>query len=111
MAKYLGETVLEDLTGTPYENYGPKEWAMYWISWGQIDGAHHKLWVLDQVARVLKGTPIIVKLAKWEGGEENYRIYPDDPSQEYLDWVKEMKGDFDEENGHYEYDYDIGIAP
>jgi hypothetical protein len=41
-----------------------------------------------------------VKLAKWDDGEENFRVNTLEPSQEYLDWVVEMKGDYDE-----------GIAP
>lgn len=51
-------------------------------SYGQIDGAHHKDWVLDQVARVLMG----------DG---------------YDAWVARMKVADD----GVEYDYSVGIAP
>ncbi len=64
MEGYLGETKLESHDGTPYEGYSPVEWALNYIeAYGQIDGAHHKLWVLDQVARILKGTSMCSRSA------------------------------------------------
>lgn len=51
--------------------------------YGQYDGDHHKLWVLDQVARILKG-------------------------DEYNEWVIKMKAGAD---GPNTYRYQIGIAP
>jgi hypothetical protein len=55
---------------------------------GDIDGVHHKQWILDQIVRIL--------------------LTPD----EYLKWKKEMKGEYDELNDEYEYeDWDEGIAP
>jgi hypothetical protein len=51
--------------------------------YGQIDGAHHKTWVLDQVARALLGP-------------------------RYPEWVVEMKAGSD---GADSYGYDEGIAP
>ncbi len=77
----------------------------------QIDGAHHKQWLIDQTARILKGTKVIVKVAKWESGHQEYRFHLDEPSQEYLDWVVTCLGEYDAEEGSYEYDYDEGIAP
>lgn len=55
----------------------------------------------------MKGTPIIIKIAKWDNGLEEYRINTGEPSQEYLDWVVEM---CDGEDGNT-YDYNEGIAP
>lgn len=112
MAKYLGETPVTDLKGTPYEYYEQKDWALYFVSTGQCDGSHHKAWSLDQVARVLHGTEVTVKLAKWDDGTINWRIQlVDEPSPAYNEWVKEMKGKYDEENDEYEYSYDDGITP
>jgi hypothetical protein len=54
-------------------------------SFGQIDGAHHKAWVIDQMVRTLLGSG-------------------------YDDWVEAMRGEPDE-YGDYEYEYDEGIAP
>lgn len=51
--------------------------------YGQIDGSHHKQWVLDQIARVIKG-------------------------KDYKKWVKLMKAG---EDGPDTYDYDEGCAP
>lgn len=50
--------------------------------YGGIDGAHHKQWVIDQIARVL--------------------------IDNYDKWVVEM---CDGEDGPNTYDWDIGIAP
>jgi hypothetical protein len=112
MSKYLGEELVESLEGTEFEGFGPSDWAMYFIErYGGIDGDHHKTWVLDQAARCLKGTPIEVKLARWDDGQEEFRVNTLAPSQEYLDWVVEMKGDYDEDYGDFEYDYNEGIAP
>jgi hypothetical protein len=108
MKGYLGQFPV-DVKQTKYKDYTPSDWAMYFIErYGQIDGAHHKLWVLDQVARILKGTPIVVEVAKWDNGVEEYRISTGDQSKEYAIWVNEMIGDDD---GEPEYTYDEGIAP
>lgn len=110
MENYLGEF------DTDYgKNYTKEQWAMEFIeTYGQIDGEHHKAWVLDQVARVLNDTPIIVKEARW--GEENnikitdIRFKTGEPSQKYLEWVDSMLGDEDEIFGR-EYEYYEGCAP
>lgn len=99
MANYLGETVVEN------EHLSPTEYAMEFIErYGQIEGDHHKAWVLDQVARILKGTPVIVKMAEWDNGKRERRIDTGEPSKAYKQWVIEMHGDG-------EYDYSEGIAP
>jgi hypothetical protein len=111
MNGYLGEEELSSYEDTPYEGYAAKNWALTYISsYSQIDGAHHKQWVLDQVARILKGTPVKLAVARWNNGHEEYRFSTGEPSEAYLLWVEEMKGKKNEE-GEYEYDYDEGIAP
>lgn len=106
--KYLGEEII-DIQDSVFKDYIPSDWAMYFIeAYGQIDGGHHKQWVLDQVARILKGTNVIIKKANWEGGISEWRVHLDDPSEEYLQWVVEMK---DGEDGEDTYSYDEGIAP
>jgi hypothetical protein len=111
MAKFLGETEVHQ-NDTPYAGYGPTDWALEYIGkYGGIDGAHHKAWVLDQVARILHGTRVDIVLAKWDDGEEEYRYSTAYPTQEYTDWVDKQRGSYDEENEEYEYDYDEGIAP
>lgn len=54
-------------------------------SYGGIDGAHHKQWVLDQVVRKLCDS------------EESYEA-----------WVSEYQ---DGEDGPDTYEWDVGIAP
>lgn len=101
--RYLGKTY-PNLEDTPYHDFKPSDWAMLFIEkYSQIDGDHHKSWVLDQVARILKGSEVMVRLAMWEHTHE-YRICVDEPSKEYLSWIEEMKC-----GG--EYDYEKGIAP
>jgi len=56
--------------------------------YGGIDGAHHKQWVIDQVVRCLLGS-----------------------DDKYQAWVEAMKGDYNEEDEAYEYDWDEGIPP
>jgi len=108
MPKYLGEAPV-DIRKSPYKDYTPTDWAMYFLErYGHIDGDHHKTWVLDQMARIIKGTPVIVKLAKWKDGQEEYRINTGEPSKKYKDWVIEM---CDGEDGPDTYGYDEGIAP
>lgn len=112
MEGYLGEEVLVSLEGTPFEGFTPSDWALTYIErYGQIDGSHHKLWVLDQVARILRGTSVELRIARWANGQSEYRFDTLEPSQEYLNWVRNMRGDFDEETESYEYDYDAGVAP
>lgn len=110
MVGYLGQFAPEP--GHEYENYTQADWALEFVGrYGQFDGGHHKAWVLDQVARILNGTKVIVEEARWDNGQKELRFWTDEPSKEYLDWVAMMKGDWDEENEYFEYDYDEGIAP
>ena len=100
---FLGETevAVED---TKFKDYSPFDWAMYFIEhYGQIDGERHKLWVMDQVARIHKGTKPIIKIARWHDGNEEYRVNLGEPTEAYQKWVEEM-----EEDG---CGYDEGRAP
>ena len=107
MEGYLGETNVDIKTHQEYSKYTKSDWAILWIEkYGQIDGVHHKTWVLDQVTRILKGCEIIVKKASWSNGYSEDRESLAEPNKEYLDWVKEMKGE-----GKKTYSYDEGITP
>ena len=109
--EYLGETLIDIKKDPNFKDFTAQDWAMKYIElYGGFGGSHHKAWVLDQVSRILKGTPIILKLAKWSDGLQEYRFETGEPSPEYLQWVQLMLGEKDE-NGEYEYDYDEGIAP
>ena len=111
MDEYLGEFPV-DIATSEYANFTPADWALFCVErWGQYDGGHHKQWALDQIARVLKGTPMIITQARWSNGYSDYRFRTGEPSQAYLDWVIDMKGNWDEESEEFEYGYDEGCAP
>jgi hypothetical protein len=108
MTGYLGETIV-DQKDTKFKNYNKESWIMYFLeSYSWIDGSDHKNWLLDQIARIIKESPIIIKLAKWENGQEEYRIKVGEPTQEYFDWVTEIKKG---EDGPNTWSYDEGIVP
>lgn len=109
---YIG-TFLMELDETPFEDYTPADWAMYFIErYGQFDGSHHKAWVLDQITRILKGTPVIISQARWTDHAPDWRIYvADDPSEEYKAWRQRMLGAWDDTSEEWEYGYDEGVAP
>lgn len=103
MAKYLGQNVVKQ-EETQYKDYNRIDWVEYFLdSYGEIDGAHHKMWVINQCLRIIKGTPIIINLARWDDGQVEYRITTGEPSQEYLNYVKEV-----EDAG---YEVNDGIPP
>ena len=108
MKGFLGEKDIE-ISKTKYAMYNESYWVILWIEmYRDIDGAHHKDWLTDQIARILKGTKVIVKLAKWSNGDEEFRFSLSEPSKEYDEWVEYMK---DGEDGADTYGYDCGIAP
>lgn len=108
MEGYIGEVEV-DVKDTEYKDYTSSDWALLWnFMYGGIDGAHHKDWVLDQMSRILNGTKVIIKIAKWENGHTEERFTLDTPSQAYLDWVTKCKAGEDEPDT---YGYDEGIAP
>lgn len=107
MAKFLGR-----FPSDYGKNHTREQWALeYIMQFGGIDGDHHKAWVLDQVARVLHGTPVICEEARWDNGETDIVFSTGEPTQSYHDWVLECRGEYDEDEEEYEYDYDPGIAP
>lgn len=57
----------------------------YAWSYGQIDGSHHKMWVIDQMVKALCGT-----------------------QEEYENWVKTYETPLSDEEY---YIWDTGIAP
>lgn len=108
--KFLGETVV-DIKDTPFKDYKKEDWVLYFIeTYGQYDGGHHKQWVLDQIVRILKGTAIEIKLAKWSNGLEEYRIRLLEPTEDYKVWVSYMRNE-QAEDDNLLYSYDEGIAP
>jgi hypothetical protein len=102
MKEYLGEKIV-DISTTEFANYKPVNWALTWIENFNVDGAHHKDWLIDQIARILCNTEVIVKLAKWGDGTEEYRFTLGEPTFAYNFYIESMKKDGIE--------HSIGIAP
>lgn len=103
MKKYLGERLVK-IEDSPYAGYTPQDWALeYADAYGWIGGDNHRQWAIDQMCRILHGTPVILKLAEWDDGTAEYRFNTCEPSQKYLDWFEAHKG--------CEYGYNEGTAP
>ena len=56
--------------------------ALEIAEYGALDGSHHKMWVVDQMVRVL--------------------------ADDYGEWVRQFE---DGDDGPNTYDWDVGIAP
>jgi hypothetical protein len=98
-----------NVKNTPYALYNKHDWAMYWIEmYSGIDGSHHKDWLIDQIARILNDTNVIIKRRVYDDKHEEYIFDLDKPPQKYWDWVEEMKNG---EDGPETYSYEFGIAP
>jgi hypothetical protein len=111
MHGYLGETLVNINEHPVYSKYTQSDWAMLYIEmYSGFEGKHHKAWLLDQIARILKGTPVIVKTAMWSNGqrEDRYSV-SGTTSIKYNIWRQSMLGDL--VNGEYEYTYDEGSPP
>jgi hypothetical protein len=113
MEGYIGEEIVNVHENEDFKNFTKEDWVMLYIEqYGYIDGSHHKQWLLDQIARIIKGVEVIVTKATWENGHSEYRYNLSDvKTKEYSDWVLEMMGDYDEDADEYEYSYDEGISP
>ena len=106
---YIGTKPVDLNTLEPYNTYTPAQWAMYWISrFSGIDGSHHKDWIIDQIARILKGGEITAYERSWTNHISEYDFSVSE-SEEYTAWVLDMKGQC--VDGEFEYDYSVGIAP
>lgn len=106
--EFLG-TFPVDIENSPFRGYGKKDWALYFIQrWGGFEKEHQKAWVLDQVARILNGTPIIVEEKRWADGTNQFQVTLGEPTSRYHRWVAET---CEGSEGPNTYDYDEGIAP
>ena len=74
---------------------------------GGIDGAHHKMWVIDQMVRALTGCPVVSDTARDCNGEL-YTFQRQGESDAYRRWVQDFQhGD----DGPHTYAWDVGIVP
>ena len=74
---------------------------------GGVDGAHHKMWVIDQMVRCLTGCPIVESVAISATSGKPYKFFSLGESPEYKEWVAAYcRG----EDGEHTYAWDTGIA-
>lgn len=76
------------------------------LMWSGTDGAHHKMWTLDQVLRALTGCPEVEKT--YQQGRETYTAVELGESEEYRQVIAAY---CDGEDGPDTYEWDTGIAP
>jgi len=76
-------------------------------SYGGIDGAHHKMWVIDQMVRALTGVPD-EKFIGTDVHGHRYEYTAQTTNDEYAALVRNHR---DGEDGPETYDWDIGIPP
>ena len=108
MEGYLGEKIIPQ-ENTKFKDYQPFDWAMYFLEcYGQIDGEHHKLWVMDQIAQIYNGAEVIIALAQWSNGCQEFRISLGKETEKYKKWKYNMQYG---EEGSCTYDYDAGSPP
>ena len=74
---------------------------------GQVDGDHHKAWVIDQMVRALTGCPMVMRDAVDAHGQP-YRYPTQGESEEYRQFVAACR---DGEDGPDTYHWEEGIAP
>lgn len=74
---------------------------------GSYDGAHHKMWVIDQIVRALTLCPMVTEETP-DHFDYQYTYEVQGESEEYEKWVKEFN---DGEDGPETYEWDVGIAP
>jgi len=104
-AKFLGEQAVDTASHPVFARYQRADWALLLVQENAgIDGAAHKAWVLDQVARVLHGTRVIVTLAGWSNGHTEHRFKLGEPSNAYVRWRETLVADG-------ALNYDEGLPP
>jgi hypothetical protein len=72
--------------------------------YGNIDGGHHRKWVIDQMVRTLCGCPV-VKISMEDGNGHAYELEALGENEQYCAFVEEYEG----EEG--EYEWELGTPP
>lgn len=75
---------------------------------GQVDGGHHKMWVIDQMIRALTGCPLVEKTGIGSVSKEPFTYEVQGESAAYQEFVN--RATFGEDGPHT-YEWDTGIAP
>lgn len=88
-------------------NAGIEQALSYAHQYAQIDGAHHKAWVIDQMVRALTGCPMVAR-GGYDSRGNHFSYEAQGESEEYLEFVREHNAG---EDGPDTYEWDEGIAP
>lgn len=98
------------LPQSPFTNDTVVDWVnRYIVAYGDIDGSHHKMWLIDQIFRITHLTPMVITYAVWgpsvryPNGHYEWRYQTGEPSILYREAVAEVCGQDGE--------WDEGIAP
>lgn len=75
--------------------------------YGEIDGGHHKAWVIDQMVMALTGCPL-EKVSAVDTRNQQYEYDSQGKSEEYLAFVAAHNSG---EYGPNTYEWDEGVAP
>lgn len=81
--------------------------ALEYAKDGQVDGEHHKAWVIDQMVRALTGCPPVTETAQLADGYP-YTYIAQGESEEYQRFIAKYKAG---EDGPETYSWEEGIAP
>jgi len=77
------------------------------LRYGQIDGAHHKAWVIDQMMRALTDCPMVKK----SGVDCNSKQYEYETYGESALYERIIRRHNAGKDGPDTYGWDVGIAP
>ncbi len=83
------------------------EKALSFAREGQIDGAHHKAWSIDQMVRVLLGCELVTYDAMMLNGQ-GYIRQEQAPNEAYVQYIDDFE-EPDPETGEKVYEWEYGI--
>ena len=100
--------------------FPPKKVAAEWLAgdrvekaielgfeYGSIDGGHHKMWVIDQMIRILTDCPTVTRKAT-DVNQKEYEYQALAESDKYRELLAAFRAG---EDGPETYSWDEGIAP
>ncbi|MEJ7687452.1 MAG: hypothetical protein WKG52_10900 [Variovorax sp.] len=102
MTRYVGTVPVDKASHPRFATYRTGDWASHFIAeYGVLPNEGHKAWLIDQVSRILHGTPVVVGQARWTDGRKEDRIWLASPSPRYMQWRKSLRLS----------EYDEGVPP
>lgn len=108
----LSETIITNLTNTPFDGYGPLNWIEYYVSrYGNIYGNHHQTWLNVEVMKLRFGIVPEVKLAKFDNHHaDEWRVHINTTNAAYNTWLTSLDEDVENE-GTYNWAKSQPVPP